>query len=59
MKAPILEMTLKLKNILEQAEQTALQYLHYERKLLLSLIEVDKTKAYRCFGYTHLTPYCR
>ena len=26
MKAPILEMTLKLKSILEQAEQTALQY---------------------------------
>ena len=59
MKAPILEMTLKLKNILEQAEQTAIQYRHYEGKLLLSLIEVDKAKAYLCFGYTHLTPYCR
>jgi hypothetical protein len=57
-KAPILKMTAKLKLVLESAEHSAAEYLRHESLLLMSLIEVEKTKAYRCFGYTYLTTYC-
>jgi len=49
MKAPVLRMTAKLKMIIEQAEQSAAEYLNHEGTLLLSLIEVDRAKAYQCF----------
>jgi hypothetical protein len=59
MKAPVLKMTTKLRVVLEHATESAALYLNYEGKLLLALIEVERTKAYRCFGFTHLTTYCR
>jgi hypothetical protein len=48
-------MTAKLKLVLEKAERSAAEYLRHEGLLLISLIEVERTKAYRCFGYTYLT----
>src|SRR5256885_711327 len=51
-------MTPKLKAILDQAEASATEYLRQEGRLLLDIIEVERTKAYRCFGMTYLTTYC-
>src|SRR3954462_860566 len=59
MKAPLFPMSAKLKKILEKAESTAASYLRSEGELLLDLIEVEKEKAFRCFGYPYLTTYVR
>ena len=59
MQAPVLKMTSKFKKIHEHAEDAVSEYLHHEGQLLLALIEVDRDKIYHCFGFTHLTPYCR
>ena len=59
MQAPILKMSSKFKKIHEHAKDAISGYLHHEGQLLLALIEVDKQKIYQCFGYKHLTPYCR
>src|SRR3954469_1707138 len=59
MKAPMRPMTSGLKKILDKAQASASSYSRSERELLLDLIEVEKTKAYQCFGETHLTPYCQ
>ena len=58
MDAPLLEMTERLREILERAERSAAEYLSHESQLLMALIEVDRATAYHCFGFTHLTPYC-
>ena len=56
---PPLKMTARLKGILDRAECAAREYLSHEAHLLLALTEVDKTRAYLCFGDAHMSPYCR